>query len=51
MWDVLSLEDAARVVRRAESAEAAARALVAEALAAGSRDNATAVVIRLADLE
>jgi serine/threonine protein phosphatase PrpC len=51
VWDVLSLEDAARVVRRAESAEAAARALVAEALAAGSRDNATAVVIRLADLE
>jgi serine/threonine protein phosphatase PrpC len=51
LWDVLSLEDAARVVRRAESAEAAARALVAEALGADTRDNVTAVVVRLADLE
>jgi serine/threonine protein phosphatase PrpC len=51
LWDVLSVEEAARVVRRAATAEAAARALVAEALAAGTRDNVTAVVVRLADLE
>jgi serine/threonine protein phosphatase PrpC len=51
LWDVLSVEDAARFVRRAATAEAAARALVAEALAAGTRDNVTAVVVRLADLE
>jgi serine/threonine protein phosphatase PrpC len=50
VWDVLGLEDAAHVVRRAATAEAAARALVAEALAADTRDNVTAVVVRLADL-
>jgi serine/threonine protein phosphatase PrpC len=51
VWDVLSLEDAARVVRWAATAEAAAHALIAEALAADTRDNITAVVVRLADLE
>ena len=51
LWDVFSEEDAARIVRRARTAEDAARALVDEALAAGTRDNATAVVVRLADLE
>jgi serine/threonine protein phosphatase PrpC len=51
VWDVLSLEEAARIVRRADTAGAAADALVAEALAAGARDNVTAVVVRLGDLE
>jgi serine/threonine protein phosphatase PrpC len=51
VWDVLSPEEAARIVRRAETAGAAAGALVTEALAAGTRDNVTAVVVRLGDLE
>jgi serine/threonine protein phosphatase PrpC len=51
VWDVLGLDDAARVVRAAPTAAAGARALVAEALAADARDNVTAVVVRLADLE
>jgi protein phosphatase 1E len=51
VWDALSLEDAARIVRRAGTAEVAAGALVAEALAAGTSDNVTAVVVRLRDLE
>ena len=50
VWDVLSVEDAARVVRRADTAQAGADALIAAALAAGARDNVTAVVVRLADL-
>ncbi len=49
LWDVLSVEDAARVVRPAATAAAAARALVAAALAADTRDNVTAVVVRRAD--
>jgi serine/threonine protein phosphatase PrpC len=49
-WDVLSVEDAARIVRRAADAQAGADALIAAALAAGAHDNVTAVVVRLADL-
>jgi serine/threonine protein phosphatase PrpC len=50
VWDVLSVNDAARVVRRAETAQAAADALIAAALAADAHDNVTAVVVRLAEL-
>ena len=50
VWDVLSVEDAARVVRRADTAQAGADALIAAALAARAHDNVTAVVVRLADL-
>jgi len=50
VWDVLGLEDAARLVRASATAPAAARTLVDAALAAGTRDNVTAVVVRLADL-
>jgi serine/threonine protein phosphatase PrpC len=50
VWDVLGVEDAARVVRRASTAQAAADALIHAALAAGTHDNVTALVIRLADL-
>lgn len=50
VWDVLSVEDAARVVRRAPTAQAAADALIHAALAADAHDNVTAVVIRLSDL-
>ena len=49
VWDVLGLDDAARVVRATATAQAAAQALVDAALAAGTRDNVTAVVVRLAD--
>ena len=51
VWDVLGLDDAARVVRTAATAESAARALVDTALEAGASDNVTAIVVRLADLE
>jgi serine/threonine protein phosphatase PrpC len=50
VWDVLGPEDAARVVRARRTAQAAAQALVETALAAGTRDNVTGVVIRLAEL-
>jgi serine/threonine protein phosphatase PrpC len=50
VWDVLSVEDAARVVRRASTAQAAADALIGAALAADTHDNVTALVIRLTDL-
>jgi serine/threonine protein phosphatase PrpC len=50
LWDVLGPEDAARIVRASLTAPAAARALVDTALAAGTSDNVTAVVVRLADL-
>jgi serine/threonine protein phosphatase PrpC len=50
VWDVLSVEDAARVVRRATTAQAAAGALIGAALAANAHDNVTALVVRLADL-
>jgi serine/threonine protein phosphatase PrpC len=50
VWDVLSVEDAARVVRRAATAQSGAAALIAAALAADAHDNVTAVVVRLADL-
>ena len=50
VWDVLGEEDAARVVRRASTAQAAADALIDAALAAGTHDNVTALVVRLADL-
>jgi serine/threonine protein phosphatase PrpC len=50
IWDTLGLEDAARVVRATATAQAAARALVDTALAAGAHDNVTALVVRLPDL-
>jgi serine/threonine protein phosphatase PrpC len=50
VWDVLSADDAARVLRRAATAQAAADALIRAALAADASDNVTAVVVRLADL-
>jgi serine/threonine protein phosphatase PrpC len=50
VWDVLGPEDAARVVRLAATAQAAAQALIDRALAADAHDNVTAVVVRLADL-
>jgi protein phosphatase 2C family protein 2/3 len=50
VWDVLGIEDAARIVRRAPTAQAAADALIAAALAADTHDNATALVVRLADI-
>jgi serine/threonine protein phosphatase PrpC len=50
VWDVLSHEQAARVVRWTAAAQAAADALIGAALAADTHDNVTAVVVRLADL-
>jgi serine/threonine protein phosphatase PrpC len=50
LWDVLGVEDTARIVRRAGTAQAAADALVEAALAADTHDNVTAVVVYLADL-
>jgi serine/threonine protein phosphatase PrpC len=50
MWDVLSAERAAAVVRRAATAQAAADALIRAALAANASDNVTTVVVRVADL-
>jgi serine/threonine protein phosphatase PrpC len=50
VWDVLGVEDAARVVRRSSTAQAAADGLIEAALAAGTHDNVTALVVRLADL-
>jgi serine/threonine protein phosphatase PrpC len=50
VWDVLGIEEAARAVRHAATAQAAARALVDAAHAAATQDNVTAVVVRLADL-
>ena len=50
LWDVLGIEAAARVVRRAATAQAAADALIDAALARDAHDNVTAVVVRLADL-
>jgi len=50
LWDVLGVEDAARIVRRAATAQAAAGALIDAALAADAHDNVTAVVVRLAEL-
>jgi serine/threonine protein phosphatase PrpC len=50
VWDVLSVEDAARVVRQAATAQAGADALIGAALAADAHDNVTAVVVRLSDL-
>jgi serine/threonine protein phosphatase PrpC len=50
IWDVLDHAEAARVVRGAAAAQAAAQALVDAALAAGAADNVTAVVLRLGDL-
>ncbi len=47
LWDVLGPEDAARAVRPADGAHAAAQALVDAAEAAGAHDNVTALVIRL----
>jgi serine/threonine protein phosphatase PrpC len=51
VWDVLDAEDVGTVVRRAGGAQAAADAVIRAALDAGTRDNVTAVVVRLADLE
>ena len=50
LWDVLGVEDAARVVRRAATAQTAADALIDAALAADAHDNVTALVVRLSDL-
>jgi serine/threonine protein phosphatase PrpC len=50
LWDVLGVEDAARIVRRAATAQAAAGALIDAALDADAHDNVTAVVVRLAEL-
>jgi len=50
VWDVLTVEDAARVVRRAPNAQVAAEALIGAALGADTHDNVTALVVRLADL-
>jgi serine/threonine protein phosphatase PrpC len=50
LWDVLDLDDAARVVRQTAGAQAAARALVEAALEGGTTDNVTAIVVRPADL-
>ena len=51
LWDVLGLDDAARVVRAGATAAATARALVDAALERGATDNVTAVVVRLAALD
>jgi serine/threonine protein phosphatase PrpC len=51
VWDVLSVEDAARVVRGAVTAQAGADALIAAARAADAHDNVTALVVRVADLD
>src|SRR5262249_14363453 len=48
--DVLSVEDVARVLRPAPTAQAAAEALIDAAIAADTLDNTTALVVRLADL-
>jgi serine/threonine protein phosphatase PrpC len=47
LWDAVSNEEAARLAlrHRSQGAEAAARALVAEAYVRGSQDNITAVVV------
>jgi protein phosphatase 1L len=47
LWDAVSNEEAARLAlrHRSQGAEAAARALVAEAYIRGSQDNITAVVV------
>jgi serine/threonine protein phosphatase PrpC len=50
LWDVLGVEDTARIVRRAGTAQTAADALIEAALAADAHDNVTVVVVRLADL-
>jgi serine/threonine protein phosphatase PrpC len=50
VWDVLDVEHAARVVRGASTAQAAADALIDTALAADTHDNITALVVRLGDL-
>jgi serine/threonine protein phosphatase PrpC len=47
VWDVLDVVEAGRLVRAAPTAGDAARALVEAALRAGTRDNVTAVVVRL----
>lgn len=50
LWDVLSNEQAAAIVRSCETATGAARALTAEALRLGSLDNITALVVDLRPL-
>ena len=49
LHDLVSDEDLCRLVVGAESLEAAGRALVDAALAAGGRDNVTALLLRYAD--
>jgi serine/threonine protein phosphatase PrpC len=50
LWDVLDHEEAGDIVRGAASAQAGAEALVRAALAAGTSDNVTALVVRVPDL-
>jgi serine/threonine protein phosphatase PrpC len=50
VWDVLGLEEAARVVRATGTAQAAAQALIDTALTVGTHDNVTAIVIRVPDI-
>jgi serine/threonine protein phosphatase PrpC len=50
VWDVLGVEHAARAVRGATTAQAAAYALIDAALAENTHDNVTALVVRLAEL-
>jgi serine/threonine protein phosphatase PrpC len=50
VWDVLDVDEAAGLVRRAVAARSAARALVDAALGIGASDNVTAIVVRLSDL-
>jgi serine/threonine protein phosphatase PrpC len=50
VWDVLDADHAGELVRGTASAQAGADALVRAALAAGTRDNVTALVVRIAEL-
>jgi serine/threonine protein phosphatase PrpC len=51
VWDVLDADDAAQIVCRTLTAQAAADALIDAALTAGTHDNVTAIVVRLGQLD